>query len=42
MPFNLLCSLSLMNAKLTFPNMRNISSFEGDLEDLLSTKDYLT
>jgi hypothetical protein len=39
--FNLLCSLSLLNAKLTFPNINNVCSFEGDLNDLMRKKDYL-
>jgi hypothetical protein len=39
--FNLLCSLSMLNAKLTFPNMDNVCSFEGDLNDLMCKKDYL-
>lgn len=39
--FNLLCSLSLMNTKLSFPNLSDMCSFEGDLDDLISKKNYL-
>ena len=39
--FNLLCSLSLLNTKLTFPNINKVCSFEGDLDDLMRKKDYL-
>lgn len=39
--FNLLCSLSLLNTKLTFPNINNVCSFEDDLDDLMRKKGYL-
>ena len=41
--FNLLCSLSLslLNTKLTFPNLNNVCSFEDDLDDLMRKKGYL-
>jgi hypothetical protein len=38
--FNLLCSLSLMNGKLSFPKLNNVRSFEGELDELIGKKDY--
>ncbi|WP_293749819.1 hypothetical protein [uncultured Paraglaciecola sp.] len=38
---NLLCSLSLMNGKLSFPKLNKVSSFEGELDQLIGKKDYL-
>ena len=39
--FNLLCSLSLMNGRLSFPKLNNVCSFEGELDQLIEKKDYL-
>lgn len=35
---NLTCALSLLNCKLTWPDMRKISSFEGELDTLIAKK----
>lgn len=39
--FNLMSSYSLAKAKLSFPNLRNTHSFEGDLDELIAQKNYL-
>jgi hypothetical protein len=39
--FNLMSSYSLAKAKLSFPNLRNIHTFEGSLEELMKQKTYL-
>jgi hypothetical protein len=39
--FNLTSSYSLAKAKLSFPNLRNTHSFEGDLDTLIQQKKYL-
>jgi hypothetical protein len=39
--FNLLCSLSLLNAKLSFPNLGKLGAFVGDLDELINKKQYL-
>jgi hypothetical protein len=39
--FNLMSSYSLAKAKLSFPNLRNTHSFEGDLDALIEQKAYL-
>ncbi|WMX13338.1 MULTISPECIES: hypothetical protein [unclassified Aureispira] len=38
---NLICSYSLSKAKLSFPNLKNIQSFEGNIETLAQHKAYL-
>lgn len=39
--FNLLLTLSFMHAKLSSPKLSKMSSFEGDLVDLIDKKEYL-
>ena len=39
--FNLLLTLSFMQAKLSSPKLSKMSSFEGDLVDLMGKKAYL-
>jgi hypothetical protein len=38
---NLTCSYSLAKGKLSFPDLRNTHSFEGDLDTLIQQKAYL-
>jgi len=38
---NLTCSLSLLNRKLTWPNIRKTTSYEGRLESLIAKKNDL-
>jgi len=38
---NLTCSLSLLNRKLTWPNVRKTTSYEGRLESLIAKKNDL-
>jgi hypothetical protein len=38
---NLTCSYSLAKGKLSFPDLRNTHSFEGDLDTLIQQKTYL-
>ncbi len=39
---NLICSISIARAKLSFPNLKNINTFEGKVTELIKNKDYLT
>ncbi|BDS12008.1 hypothetical protein AsAng_0027230 [Aureispira anguillae] len=38
---NLLITHSIAKAKLSFPNLKNIHSFEGKMDDLIQQKAYL-
>ena len=38
---NLTCAHSLAKAKLSFPNINNVNTYEGKLQDLYEKRDYL-